>query len=101
MKFVFEGGGERNVGRGRPGRLADDRRPALVQELHRQVGDQLPVIAEDQPAGVHEPAQVGGLDALAAAELLELGPLLVGDGEDHPLLGLGDPDLGVREARRT
>ena len=45
--------------------------------------------------GVDEPTEVGRLDRLAAAKLLELGPFLVGDGEDHSLLRLGDPDLGI------
>ena len=86
---------ERAVRGGRPGRLADDRRPAVVEEFHRQVADHLAAIAKGQAAGIHEPAQVGGLDALAPAELLQRGPFVVGDGQDHPLLGLGDPDLGV------
>ena len=30
-------------------------------------------------------------------KLLERRPFLGRDGQDHPLLGLGDPDLGIRE----
>ena len=47
-------------------RFADDRRAAVVQELHRQVGHLLVVILQHQPAGGHELADHRGLDAFGA-----------------------------------
>ena len=68
-----------------------------MEELHRQVGDDLAVVAEGEPAGRDELAEVGGLDVLRGAERLQRRPVLGRHGQDHALLGLGDPDLGVGE----
>ena len=89
---------ERAVRRGRPRRLADDRRPAVVQEVHRQVGDLLALIAEGQPARVDErPRSVASTPSRRQSSS-SAGQFVGRHGQDHPLLGLGDPDLGVRQA---
>ena len=38
------------IRRGRPACLANDRRAAFVQEPHRQVGDDLPLVTQREPA---------------------------------------------------
>ena len=62
------------LGRGCEAGLPDYGGLTFVQELHRQVGNDLAVIAQGEPAGRHELAQVGGLDLLGRAERAECGP---------------------------
>ena len=69
-----------------------------MEELHRQVGHQLAAIAQGQSPGLDESTEIRGLDTLGPAQFQQLGPSVVGHGEDHPLLGLGDPDLGIGES---
>ena len=84
--------------RRRVNRLAHDRRPAVVQELHRQVGDLAArrYFSCSRPVGTNRPMTVASTpsERHSAAELV---PLLGRHGQHHPLLGFGDPDLGVRE----
>ena len=73
---------ERRRERGRRGRragvvrsrLPHDRRPAVVQEVHVEVGDLLPLVAQRQPAGRLERAEDRRLDVLAGAEPLAARP---------------------------
>ena len=75
MKSRTCGQRERPRRRGREACRADHGRAAVVEEVHRQVGDDLAVIAEREPAGRHELAEVGGLDVLGLAKRLERGQL--------------------------
>ena len=56
------------------------------------------VVLQLQPAGRHEPADDRASTPSLAQSVAKLGHLSWRHGEDHPLLGLGDPDLGVRQA---
>ena len=60
--------------------------------------DLLAVIVQLQPAGRHEAADHRRFDVLALAQRLQLvGHFSARHREDHPLLRLADPDLGVRQ----
>ncbi len=54
--------------------------------------------AHDEVTGSGELAEVGHVDAVAFASLPQLVDVVGRDGEDHPLLGLGQPDLPRLEA---
>ena len=49
--------------------------------------------------GSGELAEVGDVDAVARASPQQLVDVVRGNGEDHPLLGFGQPDLPRLEAR--
>ena len=74
-------------------------RPAVVEEGGVEVEHDRPAVAHDQPAVTGEGAEVGELDTMAVAAGLQLGETRRRHGEDHPLLGLGQPDLPRRQAR--
>ena len=78
--------------------LADNRRPAVVEKLHREFADDLAVVASAAvvPVGVKRPITVASTPS-DVAQLEQLFPRRFRHGNDHPLLRLGDPDLGVRE----
>ncbi len=78
--------------------VADHRRAAVVEKLHRQVGHLLVVVFQQQPAGGHEAADRRSLDALRGAQGRKVVPFLRRHGQHHALLGLGDPDFRVGEA---
>ena len=58
------------LGRGREGGLPDDRGLPFVQELHRQVGHDLAVIAQGEPAGrTNSPRSVASTCSAAQSAL--------------------------------
>ena len=79
----------------RPGQLGDHLalRAAVVEERRVEVEDDGAAVAHDEAAVAGERAEVGQLDAVAVAAGLQLGEALGRDGDDHPLLGLRQPDL--------
>ena len=66
-----------------------------MQEVHREIGDRVALVAEQQPAARHESAELGRLHVLAPAELEQERPLFRRHGEHHALLCFGYPDLGI------
>ena len=88
---------QRTLRSGRERRGPGHRRASLVQEVHRQVAHDLAVVAEGEPAGGDELAEVGRLDVLGLAEGPQRRPGRRRHRQDHPFLRLRDPDLGVGE----
>ncbi len=77
--------------------VADDRRLAVVQKRHRQVGHLVIVVLQQQTARLLELADDRRLDSLCFTKAAEFLPVARRDGQDHSFLGLGDPDFGVRQ----
>ena len=78
-------------------RLPDNRRAAVVQERHRQIAHADVVIFQDEPLGFGELSDDRGFHVLALAEGVKFLPIRGRDGEHHPLLGFGNPNLRIRQ----
>ena len=73
-------------------------RPAVVEERGVEVEHDVAGVAHDEAAVAGERAEVGELDAVAVAAGLQRGEARRRHGDDHALLGLGQPDLPRRQA---
>ena len=69
-----------------------------MQELHGDVRHLLALVFQHQPAGGHELADDRSLDTFGRAERDQFIDILRRHADYHPLLGLGDPDLGIGKA---
>ena len=68
-----------------------------MEEVPVEVAHGMPLVSQDEPAVRSEPADDRGLHVLAREQFDEPIRVLGRNGEEHPLLGLGDPDLRIRE----
>ena len=68
-------------------------RAAVVEEVGVELEHRLTGTAHHQPAVAGELAEVGELDTVRGTPGRQIGEMLGTDGDDHPLLGLAEPDL--------
>lgn len=89
----------RGVGRLRalPVRLLDGTAPAVMQEFHVDVRNLMSAKLELQPAGTGNLTDNGSLDVIRRRESEQLLHFFRLAEDDHPFLGLGNPDLGRRQ----
>ena len=69
-----------------------------MQKIHRQIADDFISVRQDEPPIRGKFPKYERLDALRFAQGDHRIDVIRRNGEDHALLGFGDPDFGVGQA---